>query len=171
MVPDYPATGKRTLQDNGSWLATLRRDGFVSMDGPGMPMPPIGSHGDRIEGERSPLMPPGSLTTVPVVFSGGHLFVNANVRAGELRVEVLRADGSAIDGFGAADCEAVTGDSTRHAIGWRGQLSSLAGTPVCFRFHFDAGELYSFWVSAEASGKSSGYVAAGGPGFASDRDQ
>ncbi|MEP9365239.1 NAD(P)/FAD-dependent oxidoreductase [Nocardioides sp. CN2-186] len=26
VVPDYPATGKRTLQDNGSWLQTLRRD-------------------------------------------------------------------------------------------------------------------------------------------------
>ena len=26
MVPDYPATGKRTLQDNGSWLRTLTRD-------------------------------------------------------------------------------------------------------------------------------------------------
>ena len=26
VLPDYPATGKRTLQDNGSWLGTLRRD-------------------------------------------------------------------------------------------------------------------------------------------------
>ncbi len=26
VIPDYPATGKRTLQDNGSWLSTLRRD-------------------------------------------------------------------------------------------------------------------------------------------------
>lgn len=26
VVPDYPATGKRTLQDNGSWLRTLMRD-------------------------------------------------------------------------------------------------------------------------------------------------
>jgi 4-hydroxyacetophenone monooxygenase len=26
VVPDYPATGKRTLQDNGSWLKTLVRD-------------------------------------------------------------------------------------------------------------------------------------------------
>ena len=25
VVPDYPATGKRTLQDNGSWLQTLTR--------------------------------------------------------------------------------------------------------------------------------------------------
>ena len=26
VVPDYPATGKRTLQDNGSWLRTLTRN-------------------------------------------------------------------------------------------------------------------------------------------------
>jgi 4-hydroxyacetophenone monooxygenase len=26
VLPDYPATGKRTLQDNGSWLRTLKRD-------------------------------------------------------------------------------------------------------------------------------------------------
>lgn len=26
VLPDYPATGKRTLQDNGSWLTTLKRD-------------------------------------------------------------------------------------------------------------------------------------------------
>jgi 4-hydroxyacetophenone monooxygenase len=26
VLPDYPATGKRTLQDNGSWLACLKRD-------------------------------------------------------------------------------------------------------------------------------------------------
>ena len=25
MIPDYPATGKRTLQDNGSWLHALKR--------------------------------------------------------------------------------------------------------------------------------------------------
>jgi 4-hydroxyacetophenone monooxygenase len=48
VIPDYPATGKRTLQDNGSWLACLRkpnvelvrtgierivRDGVVTVDG------------------------------------------------------------------------------------------------------------------------------------------
>ena len=26
VIPDYPATGKRTLQDNGSWLQTLTQD-------------------------------------------------------------------------------------------------------------------------------------------------
>jgi 4-hydroxyacetophenone monooxygenase len=48
VLPDYPATGKRTLQDNGSWLACLKRpdvelvrtgierivpDGVVTVDG------------------------------------------------------------------------------------------------------------------------------------------
>ena len=29
VVPDYPATGKRTLQDNGSWLRALTRDNVL----------------------------------------------------------------------------------------------------------------------------------------------
>ncbi|HUR13301.1 MAG TPA: NAD(P)/FAD-dependent oxidoreductase [Mycobacteriales bacterium] len=43
VVPDYPATGKRTLQDNGSWLQTLTkphvelvRSGVASLDTKGL---------------------------------------------------------------------------------------------------------------------------------------
>lgn len=43
VMPDYPATGKRTLQDNGSWLAALRRDnvelvraGVMRLEGDGV---------------------------------------------------------------------------------------------------------------------------------------
>jgi 4-hydroxyacetophenone monooxygenase len=43
VVPDYPATGKRTLQDNGSWLRTLTkpnvtlvRSGVASLDAQGV---------------------------------------------------------------------------------------------------------------------------------------
>jgi 4-hydroxyacetophenone monooxygenase len=43
VVPDYPATGKRTLQDNGSWLRTLTRPnvslvraGVTSLDAEGI---------------------------------------------------------------------------------------------------------------------------------------
>jgi hypothetical protein len=32
------------------------------------------------------------------------------------------------------------------------------------------GCLYAFWVAPEPSGASRGYVAAGGPGFSSNRD-
>jgi 4-hydroxyacetophenone monooxygenase len=34
VMPDYPATGKRTLQDNGSWLQTLQRDNVELMRTP-----------------------------------------------------------------------------------------------------------------------------------------
>jgi hypothetical protein len=43
-------------------------------------------------------------------------------------------------------------------------LASLAGKPVRFRFHLTNGRLYAFWVSRDESGRSDGYLAAGGPG-------
>jgi hypothetical protein len=36
---------------------------------------------------------------------------------------------------------------------------------VRFRFHLKKGKLYAFWVSAERSGASGGYMAGGGPGY------
>jgi 4-hydroxyacetophenone monooxygenase len=50
VIPDYPATGKRTLQDNGSWLATLRRDNVELVRGGVERIEPdavVDSHGDR----------------------------------------------------------------------------------------------------------------------------
>ena len=127
-------------------LATLRRDGFAAM-----------AAGDEA----------GSLVTRPLSFSGAYLFVNAACADGELRVEVLDDGGDVMPGFSAADCVPLAGDSTRHRMAWRGdaRLARLAGRPVRFRFHLRRGALYAFWVSASPRGESSGYVAAGGPGF------
>ncbi len=127
-------------------LATLRRDGFAAM---------------AADAE------PGSLTTRPLSFSGAHLFVNAACADGELRVEVLDARGEVVPGYSAADCVPLAGDSTRHRMTWRGDvnLAPLAGRPVRFRFLLRRGALYAFWVSGSLGGESSGYVAAGGPGF------
>ena len=126
-------------------LATLRRDGFAAMEA-----------GDE----------PGSLTTRLLSFGGVHLFVNAACADGELRVEVLDESGDVAPGHSAADCVPMAGDST-HRMAWRGdaKLSRLAGRPVRFRFHLRRGALYAFWVSGSLRGESSGYVAAGGPGF------
>jgi len=56
-------------------------------------------------------------------------------------------------------------------VTWKAaDLAGVAGKPVKFRFHVKAGRLYAFWVSAEKSGASHGYVAAGGPGFTQIRD-
>jgi hypothetical protein len=107
-----------------------------------------------------------------VVFSGAHLFVNADV-SGELRVEVLDRSGHAIEAFAAARCMPVRGNSTRARVAWSDQadLSRLAGQPVRFRFLLSSGRLFSFWVSRSAQGESRGYLGAGGPGYRSYRDE
>ena len=132
-------------------LAFLRRDGFASM----------GADADG-----------GSLTTRPVTFRGRYLFVNVDSSEGELRAEVLGRDGKVVAPFSTANCKAVRQDGTLVRLDWQGapDLSSLSGQPVVLRFHLKKGRLYAFWVSPDESGASYGYVAAGGPGFTSNRD-
>jgi hypothetical protein len=139
-------------------LATLRRDGFVSMD-----WMPEEARVVRITGA----MPQhGTLTTRPVRFSGGHCFVNADLAGGELRVEVLDRAGNVVKGFERASCAAVSGDGTRLRVSWKdADLRVLAGQPVRFRFSLTRGRLYAFWVSPWPTGESRGYPAAGGPEF------
>ena len=123
-------------------LATLRRDGFYSMD--------AGST-------------PATLTTRPVQFSGEYLFVNVNDRQGSLTVQVLNTGGTVL-----ATSLPLTANKTLQQVSWTNgltNLSAFAGQPVQFQFTLTTGELYSFWVSANTSGASNGYVAANGPGF------
>ncbi len=140
----------RSLQKplNGTFstgLATLRRDGFYSMDAASVP---------------------GTLTTHPVRFAGSHLFVNVNDPSGQLTVDVLDQSGNVIPGFSASNCLPVSVNKTLQEITWNGvSLSSLSGQSVKFRFNLTNGSLYSFWVTASAQGASNGYVAGGGPGF------
>jgi hypothetical protein len=128
-------------------LAFLRRDGFASMDSLGKA---------------------DTLTTRPVRFAGKYLFVNTRCPQGELRAEVLDANGSVVAPFTRDRCETVMADRTLQRITWKGaaDLSQLAGKPVRFRFYLRLGEFYSFWVSPDASGASHGYVGSGGPGYA-----
>lgn len=127
-------------------LATLRRDGFASMDAK----------------ETA-----GTLTTRPLQFSGKHLFVNLDAPEGELRVEVLNTEGQVL-----ATSLPVQGKATLVPVKWQGvdDLNALAGQKVRFRFTLRRGSLYSFWVTSDAQGASNGYVAAGGPGLVGARD-
>ena len=131
-------------------VATLRRDGFVGLVADGR----------------------GEVTTKPVTFTGKHLFVNAECRFGALAAEVLDETGNVLPGFAAADCLPLARtDSTKAEIAWKGgNLASLAGRSVRFRFKLHCGTFYSFWVSKDASGKSGGYLAAGGPAYNGLRD-
>jgi hypothetical protein len=133
-------------------LATLRRDGFASLDAE----------------DKS-----GTVTTRPLQFRGKHLFVNVDCPQGELRVEVLAEDGSVIAPFSLDNCEPISADSTIQQVKWKGasDLSTCVGKPVKLRFSLRQGSLYSFWVSAESNGASHGYVAAGGPGYSGAIDR
>jgi hypothetical protein len=144
--------GCQHLDAGGSTgLATLRRDGFASLD--------AGAEA-------------GSLTTRPLRFRGKHLFVNLDAPQGKLRVEVLDEGGQVLAPFDKAGCLPAVGDSTRQAVRWEAapDLSTLAGKPVRFRFHLTHGRLYAFWVIPDAGGASYGYVAGGGPGLSGPRD-
>jgi len=49
-----------------------------------------------------------------------------------VKVAVVHADGSPIEGFGLDDCEPAKGDSVSQTVSWAGgrELTELAGTPV-----------------------------------------
>ncbi len=156
----FPYTGYSGVAPNGNrgvyngasiGIATLRRDGFVSLDA----------------GPQT-----GTLTTRPLRFSGKHLFVNADAPRGRLRVEIRDLQGKPVAPFTLANCVPFQGDSTIESVRWKNgdDLSSLAGQPMRLHFELTGGSLYSFWVSRDASGRSDGYVAAGGPGHSSNID-
>jgi hypothetical protein len=147
-----PGTNEPGVCSTG--LATLRRDGFASMEW----QPDASSVMRRADR--------GLLTTRPVRFSGSHLFVNADLQGGELRAEILDRDGRVIAPFAREACAPVTGNGTRLAVTWsKGTLKDLASEVVRLRFSMTRGRLYAFWISPDATGRSRGYAAAGGPGF------
>ncbi len=138
---------KNGMYDRGATgLAFLRRDGFASLEAK--------------EAE-------GTATTRPLLFNGTRMFVNAVCPEGELRVELLDPAGTPIPPYTLSACKPVSSDGTLLPIAWKDtdDLSALRGKPVRFRFALRNGALYAFWVSRDASGRSDGYVAGGGPGF------
>ncbi|TLD68359.1 hypothetical protein FEM03_22920 [Phragmitibacter flavus] len=128
-------------------MATLRRDGFASLDAK--------------DGK------PGTLTTRPVAFHGRHLFVNIDAPKGELRVEILDENNTPIAPFTKENSIAIQADSTKQEVTWNGaeNLDLIRGKPVKIRLHLTNGSLYSFWVSPDQSGASNGHLGSGGPAY------
>lgn len=130
-------------------LATLRRDGFVSM------------RAGKAE---------CWLTTEKLCFDGKYLFVNADVssKKSQLAVELLDEQGNVIPGYGKKDCVVMrAADKTKQLITWKKNrdVAALAGKTVRMKFYLTGGDLYAFWVSPWKTGESRGYTAGGGPGL------
>lgn len=108
---------------SGMGLATLRLDGFVSVEAAGS----------------------GSLLTKPFIALGDTLVVNADAAQGEIRVEAIDALGRVIKGFSEAECQPITTDQVRHVVTWKqgANCHPLQGRPIQLRFHLKQAKLYS----------------------------
>jgi hypothetical protein len=117
-------TYHKDTRDSGIGLATLRLDGFVSVETTQV----------------------GTMTTRPLVFLGDTLEINADAKGGSLRIEALDAEGKPIAGFAKDDCDPITADSVRHVASWKGEPDChlLQGLPIRLRFHFDNAKLFAF---------------------------
>ena len=118
------ATYHGDTHESAIGLATLRLDGFVSVETAGE----------------------GTLTTRPFVFLGDTLEVNADAADGSIRVEALDAQGNAIEGFSRTDCTPISTDGLRHQLAWNGTTNCqlLQARPIRLRFYLQGAKLYSF---------------------------
>jgi len=105
-------------------LATLRKDGFASLDA-----------GDK----------PGEILTKRIRGTSGPLRVNYNAKGGWLKVEVLDAEGKVQPGYSRTECDALQGDSVNQQVTWSGRkkLPAQAG-PLRLRFIMKNASVYSF---------------------------
>ena len=140
----YDSASNGMYANASTGLATLRRDGFASMNA---------------------INTTGTLTTEAVTFNGKYLFINAEAENGSVKAEILDENGNVIEGYSLDDCIAVTKDTTKAMLKFPKDLSSLSGKNVKFRFTVENGKLYSFWITDDAdTAASNGYLAGGSVG-------
>ena len=109
-------------------LATLRKDGFVSL-----------TAGNEL----------GELVTKPFVASGDQLLLNVDVhKSGEVRIEVLDEDSDPIHGFTLTSSIPLRGQSIEQPVGWHGDASwsQLSGREVRLQLQLRRADLYALWT-------------------------
>ena len=109
-------------------VATLRRDGFVSLNA-----------GDK----------PGRLVTRPLALPGKALFVNADVSdGGWVKAAVLSVDREPLASYGLADSTALTKGTTRRRMTWRqaSEVKCAGSEHVRLAFELQRAKLYAFWI-------------------------
>jgi hypothetical protein len=109
-------------------IATLRRDGFVSLNASGQP---------------------GTVTTRPLTFCGSKLFVNAEAdNGGYVKAAVLTSKNEALENYTLSHCLPVTTDATRAPVTWKSgeNIPLPEGKHVRLKFELKNAKLYSFWI-------------------------
>lgn len=89
----------------------------------------------------------GSFTTLPLIFAGNKLILNAQIRrAGEVRVEVADREGSPLPGRSFAEADPLVGDFLDRTVTWKGEsgIDKDADQPLLLRFRLRAAKLFAF---------------------------
>lgn len=107
----------------GIGMATLRKDGFASLDGDDNP---------------------GTVTTKRLKGLSGKLHLNCTASGGLLQVEVLDADGRVLPGYRKRDCNEPRGDGVDQVVTWQEHEELPAGQTLRLRFSLKNASLYSF---------------------------
>ncbi len=108
----------------GIGLATLRKEGFVSLRGP---------------------RDGGVVCTRVLRWPGGKLRINAAAKGGKVTVRVSGPDRKAITGFDHGDCDIFRGDATAAEVTWKDKsIEELKGKPIRLEFYIENCDLFSF---------------------------
>ena len=94
---------------------------------------------------KRPLEHVGQITMKPLDLSScRRIAVNADAGDGEVRVEVLNADGYRIRGFTREDAAPIRGDSLSHPVSWADRnLDDLSPGKYMLRLHLQRAELFA----------------------------
>ena len=129
-----PVVWDKDLANRAEWLkhprggiycAAQRVDGFVSLDAANTP---------------------GTLTTLPLVFTGNCLHLNIHTAgSGGAKVALLKPDGSPYPGFAESDSELINADEIDYEVRWKGSpdVSALVGKPVRVQLQMRNAKLYA----------------------------
>jgi len=107
-------------------LATMRKDGFASLDA---------------------AYKPGTVTTKRLSGLAGELRINYRAWGGTVQVEVLDADGNVLPGYSREDCTPLRRDAVDAVVRWKDKAELPAeGRPIRLRFVMDKASLFSFFA-------------------------
>lgn len=88
----------------------------------------------------------GRCTTVPLIFSGDRLELNAwTYFGGDVRVELIEADGTPVPGYSFAECDPISGDAPQQTVTWQGNadLADWVGKPMRLRLWLRRARLHA----------------------------
>ncbi len=115
-------------------LATLRKDGFASLDA----------------GSKE-----GTILCKPLLVAGESLAINYRSNQGWLKVEIVDEQGEVVVGYSRDDCTPLTGDSLDETVSWgtRNRLPQT-GKPIQICLILRDAAVYSFRVGDNTTGSS-----------------